>query len=53
MLTAVYAYLFVILRAEDYALLGGSLALFAGLAAAMFLTRRIDWFATAAVAESS
>ncbi|WP_293370492.1 cell envelope integrity protein CreD [Nevskia sp.] len=52
-LTAVYAYLLVILRAEDYALLGGSLALFAGLAAAMFLTRRIDWFATATAPEPS
>ena len=52
-LTVVYGYLFVILRAEDYALLGGSLALFAGLAAAMFLTRRIDWFATAAAPEPS
>ncbi|WP_273454431.1 cell envelope integrity protein CreD [Nevskia ramosa] len=50
-LTAVYGYLFVILRAEDYALLGGSLALFAGLAAAMFLTRRIDWFAPTSAVE--
>lgn len=47
-LTAVYGYLFVILRAEDHALLGGSLALLAGLAAAMYLTRRIDWFAATA-----
>ncbi|GAC1634210.1 MAG: cell envelope integrity protein CreD [Nevskia sp.] len=46
-LGGLYAYLFTILQAEDYALLGGSLALFAGIAAAMWLTRRIDWFATA------
>lgn len=52
-LGGIYAYLFVILRAEDYALLGGSLALLAGLALAMFVTRRVDWFATDAVASSA
>lgn len=41
-----YAYLYMILQAEDYALLGGSLALFAGLAAAMYLTRKVNWFAS-------
>lgn len=46
-LAATYSYLLVILQAEDYALLGGSLALFTGIALAMFLTRRIDWFAAA------
>lgn len=43
-LSLLYGYLYMIIRAEDYALLGGSLALFLGLAAAMYLTRRIDWF---------
>lgn len=42
-LSGLYGYLYMILQAEDYALLGGTLALFAGLAAAMWLTRRIDW----------
>lgn len=42
-LGCLYGYLYAILRAEDHALLGGSLALFAGLAAAMYLTRRVDW----------
>ena len=42
-LGALYAYLYSILRAEDHALLGGSVALFIGLGAAMFLTRRVDW----------
>ena len=42
-LGGLYAYLYSILRAEDYALLGGSVALFIGLGVAMFLTRRIDW----------
>ncbi len=35
--------LFGILMAEDYALLMGSLLLFAALAAVMILTRRVDW----------
>jgi inner membrane protein len=43
-LGGLYAYLYMILCAEDYALLGGSLALFFALALAMYLTRRIDWF---------
>jgi inner membrane protein len=42
---ALYGYLYVVLRDEDYALLIGSLGLFAALAAAMFLTRRVDWYA--------
>lgn len=42
-LSGLYGYLYMILRAEDYALMGGSLALFITLAAAMWLTRRIDW----------
>lgn len=44
-LGGLYAYLYAILQVEDYALLGGSLALFACLGMAMYLTRRIDWFA--------
>jgi inner membrane protein len=45
-LALLYAYLYVALRSEDYALLIGSLGLFALLAAAMFATRRIDWYGT-------
>lgn len=44
LLTGLYGYLYSLLRAEDYALLGGALALFALLAAAMYLTRGVDWF---------
>jgi inner membrane protein len=40
-----YGYLYVVLRDEDYALLFGSLGLFAALAGVMFLTRRVDWYA--------
>lgn len=42
-LSAVYGLLYVILREERFALLTGSWALFAVLAAIMYLTRRLDW----------
>jgi inner membrane protein len=44
LLTALYGYLYVTLKAEDYALLFGALGVFAALAAFMYLTRHIDWF---------
>jgi inner membrane protein len=44
LLTALYGYLYVTLKAEDYALLFGALGVFTVLAAFMYLTRRIDWF---------
>ena len=43
-LAGLYAYLFVILRLNDYALLMGSLGIFAALAALMYFTRNIDWY---------
>jgi inner membrane protein len=43
-LAALYGYLFVLLRLEDYALLLGSVALFALLAALMLATRHVDWW---------
>ena len=43
LLAAMYGYLYVTLRAEDYALLFGALGVFAALAAFMFMTRRVDW----------
>ena len=42
-LAASYGLLYVILLAQDYALLFGSLLLFAILAALMLATRRLDW----------
>jgi len=42
-LAALYGYLYVLLQAEDYALLLGALGLFAVLALVMYITRRIDW----------
>jgi inner membrane protein len=44
MLAVLYGYLYVLLQAEDYALLLGSLGLLAILATVMFLTRRVDWY---------
>ena len=44
-LAALYSYLYVTLRAEDYALLLGALGTFATLAAIMYLTRHVDWHA--------
>jgi inner membrane protein len=43
-LGALYGVLYVLLGAEDYALLGGAALLFALLAAAMLGTRRVDWY---------
>ncbi len=43
-----YAYLYILLMNEDYALLIGSIGLFAILAAIMYATRRVDWYAVGA-----
>ena len=43
-LAAIYAALYALLQSEDYALLGGTLLLFALLAAVMLGTRRVDWY---------
>jgi inner membrane protein len=44
-LAALYGYLYVLLQAEDYALLLGSVGLFLILALVMYVTRRLDWYA--------
>jgi inner membrane protein len=43
-LAASYGFLAVVLHSEDYALLIGSVGLFAILAAVMMMTRRINWY---------
>lgn len=43
-LAASFAVIYVVLQAEDYALLAGSLVVFAALAVTMRLTRRLDWY---------
>lgn len=48
-LVSLYGVLFVILRMEDYAQLTGAILIFAMLATAMLLTRKIDWYQINAV----
>lgn len=45
LLAAEHSVLYVVLRMEDFALLAGTTALFVILAAIMFFTRHVDWFA--------
>lgn len=42
--TLLYSFIYVLLRVEAYALLVGSLASFAAVAAAMYITRGVDWY---------
>ena len=41
-----YAFIYVLLRLENYALLVGSCASFAAIAATMYFTRNIDWYSS-------
>jgi inner membrane protein len=50
-LAGVYAFLFFVLRMQDYSLIAGTIALFALLALVMYATRNIDWSAPAAGAD--
>lgn len=43
LVAGLYGLLYVLLQSEDYALLAGSLVLFALLSAVMLATRRLDW----------
>lgn len=45
LMAGIYAYLYVALQLQDYALLLGTAGLFLALAAVVALTRRIDWYA--------
>ena len=49
-LLMIYGLLYVLLKLEDYALLVGSVALFAALAVVMYATRKIDWYRAAPLA---
>jgi inner membrane protein len=44
LLASLYTFLFMTLRAEQYAMLIGAVALFVILATVMYLTRRLDWY---------
>jgi inner membrane protein len=40
-----FAVLYLLVTSEDYSLLAGAIVLFAMVAAAMLLTRKLDWYA--------
>ena len=44
-LLIVYSFIYIILQLQDYALLMGSIGLFVILAIAMYLSRKVDWYA--------
>lgn len=46
LLLLMYGFIFILLQLEDYALLVGSIALFVILAIVMYISRRIDWYAS-------
>lgn len=50
-LAALYGFLYLILNAESFALLAGSIGLWIALAVVMFLTRRINWYAADEVSQ--
>jgi inner membrane protein len=43
-LTVLYSYLFIVIQLEDYALIMGSMGLFAVLSTVMYITRNINWY---------
>jgi inner membrane protein len=45
-LAGLYAYIFVLIQLQDYALLCGSIGLFFILAIVMYYSRKIDWYGT-------
>ncbi|MDD3928118.1 MAG: cell envelope integrity protein CreD [bacterium] len=45
LLAALYGFLYILLQLEDYALLTGSLLLFAVLGTVMYVTRKVNWYA--------
>ncbi len=51
--TLLYALIYMLLRLEDNALLVGAIASFLAVAAAMYFTRRIDWYSSMQVKESA
>ena len=46
--TSLYVFIYVLLRVEAYALLVGAVASFVAVAAAMYITRNVDWYGNGA-----
>ena len=53
MLASLFAFLYVLLGLETYALLVGALALFVVVSAVMFLTQRVNWLAPSPAANAA
>ncbi|BFM17917.1 cell envelope integrity protein CreD [Maricurvus nonylphenolicus] len=53
MIVALYGVLYVIVQAEDYALLMGSILVFLVLTVLMYVTRNIDWYSIATPEQSA
>lgn len=51
--TIVYGFIYVLLRVEAYALLVGAVTSFVAIAAAMYMTRNVDWYGGGELASSS
>ena len=49
---ALYTFIYVLLRVEAYALLVGAIASFSAVAAAMYITRNVDWYGSSGGAPS-
>ncbi len=43
-LSAVFAFIYIILQMEDFALLAGSIGLFLALATVMYISRKVNWY---------
>ena len=50
-LTVLYGFLFILLNAETYSLLMGGIGLFIILGTIMFVTRKMEWYSTPAIAK--
>ena len=52
-MSMIYAFLYVLLQMEDFALLLGSIVLFIILAAVMYLASKIDWYSIPQIMKDS
>lgn len=45
LLSVIYGFIYVVLQSEDFALLAGTIGIFIALAAVMFYSRKVNWYA--------
>ncbi|MCB0532819.1 MAG: cell envelope integrity protein CreD [Saprospiraceae bacterium] len=53
LLGLIYGFIFIVLQLEDYALLTGSIGIFAALAAVMYYSRNVDWYNLSETAQTT